>query len=318
MRLNQKIFLFVIYAILLINSAGAYDLSEYPSPFIKDGNFSGTFVVGDKAPAEEVIALSDIIASLQYEVLDTTTGLSYKDTIIENQTKTYEIGSLSYEITLSSADSDSAQFVVNGMTTKVLSHGDYDMLPDGTAITLVDTFFEQNVYSALFYIGDSRVDIRKNNIGTGTAKLASEVTDTESDNLILVGHSCNNPLVFKMRGGNDCTANYEPNTGYIESYESQDGKILLVVTGNSVEDTLKAASFLTRFHFNKQKMRGNRIQIVNNAEKLKAKQKQGRKSGIPLDNNMSKNYYASMLLIFLVLILIISIIAGRYMKINKI
>ena len=42
------------------------DLSNYPSPFIRNGRFSGMLVVGDKAAGEEVIAVSDIISSLQF------------------------------------------------------------------------------------------------------------------------------------------------------------------------------------------------------------------------------------------------------------
>ena len=44
----------------------AADLGNYPSPFVKDGKFSGVLVVGDKAAAEDVIGISDIISSLQF------------------------------------------------------------------------------------------------------------------------------------------------------------------------------------------------------------------------------------------------------------
>jgi len=50
-----------------------YDLSNYPSPFIKDGKFYGILVVGDKAPAEHVIAISDIAVSLQFAATDSGT-----------------------------------------------------------------------------------------------------------------------------------------------------------------------------------------------------------------------------------------------------
>lgn len=42
------------------------DLSNYPSMFIENGRFRGLLVVGDKAPAEHVVAISDIISSLQF------------------------------------------------------------------------------------------------------------------------------------------------------------------------------------------------------------------------------------------------------------
>src|SRR3989338_298885 len=44
----------------------AADLASYPAPFVKDGKFSGVLVVGDKAAAEDVIGISDVIASLQF------------------------------------------------------------------------------------------------------------------------------------------------------------------------------------------------------------------------------------------------------------
>jgi hypothetical protein len=47
-------------------AAAAPDLGKYPEPFVKDGKFSGVLVVGDKAAAEDVIGISDIIASLQF------------------------------------------------------------------------------------------------------------------------------------------------------------------------------------------------------------------------------------------------------------
>src|SRR3989338_2592647 len=44
----------------------AADLGAYPAPFIKDGKFNGVLIVGNKAAAEDVIGISDIISSLQF------------------------------------------------------------------------------------------------------------------------------------------------------------------------------------------------------------------------------------------------------------
>jgi len=44
----------------------AADLANYPAPFVKDGKFSGVLVVGDKAAAEDVIGISDIVSNLQF------------------------------------------------------------------------------------------------------------------------------------------------------------------------------------------------------------------------------------------------------------
>lgn len=42
-----------------------YTLADYPSFFIKGNSFNGVLVIGDKAPAEDVIGISDIAVSLQ-------------------------------------------------------------------------------------------------------------------------------------------------------------------------------------------------------------------------------------------------------------
>ncbi|MBS3135456.1 hypothetical protein J4401_00680 [Candidatus Woesearchaeota archaeon] len=42
------------------------DLNDYPSPFIKDGKFTGALVVGDLASAQDVLGVSDIAAGLQF------------------------------------------------------------------------------------------------------------------------------------------------------------------------------------------------------------------------------------------------------------
>ena len=42
------------------------DLSDYPSSFIIGSTFNGILVIGDTAPAESVISVSDISTSLQF------------------------------------------------------------------------------------------------------------------------------------------------------------------------------------------------------------------------------------------------------------
>jgi hypothetical protein len=56
-----------------VMGAMAYDLSNYPSPFIVDGHFSGKIVVGEKAMAQDIIGATDIAAGLQAE---STTAVS--------------------------------------------------------------------------------------------------------------------------------------------------------------------------------------------------------------------------------------------------
>jgi len=81
--------------------AMAADLSEYPSPFIKDGKFNGIIVVGADAATSDVIGSVDIATSLQYAAKTTTTvnvgtteevqltGDSFK---VETDSKKLELG----------------------------------------------------------------------------------------------------------------------------------------------------------------------------------------------------------------------------------
>ncbi len=62
-------------AIMLGSSVmAAADLANYPAPFVKDGKFSGVLVVGDKAAAEDVIGISDIVSSLQFAAVKPAEG----------------------------------------------------------------------------------------------------------------------------------------------------------------------------------------------------------------------------------------------------
>ena len=63
--------------------AMAADLSAYPTPFIKDGKFTGVMVIGDKAAAEDVIGVSDIAVSLQFSATTTAGTTSSLDVVGE-------------------------------------------------------------------------------------------------------------------------------------------------------------------------------------------------------------------------------------------
>ncbi len=52
--------------------AVAQDLGSYPSPFVKNGNFDGLIVVGEKASTEDVLGAIDIGSSLQFSLKQAT------------------------------------------------------------------------------------------------------------------------------------------------------------------------------------------------------------------------------------------------------
>ncbi|MGV8169522.1 MAG: hypothetical protein ACP5N3_05700 [Candidatus Nanoarchaeia archaeon] len=59
-----------------VMGAMAYDLSDYPSPFLVDGHFVGKIVIGDKAQPSDTIGATDIIAALQAEAVTPVEGTS--------------------------------------------------------------------------------------------------------------------------------------------------------------------------------------------------------------------------------------------------
>ena len=260
----------MIITIISLNSAIAYDLSTYPSPFLKDGKFNGVIVVGNKAPANDVIALTNIVRSLLYPILGANPEtVSTLDTLLEKQTKTYTIGGVDYEVTLNYINSNSAQLIVNGQTTKVLSIGSSDTLADGTAIALADIFFDNGVYSATIFFAKRKITVTKTKVETGGAKLASEVKDIKSVNSILIGHACDNELISKVKEVDDCASGYESNTGFIEAYEFPNNKVSIIVTGDTQKDISNAARVLSFYGHYKNNLKGNKINIVDAGNELK-------------------------------------------------
>ncbi len=301
---------FVLFFLMMIifsnsNYALAYDLSEYTSPFIKNEEFNGVLVVGDKAPAEDVLALSDLIVSLQYPILGSDPeSVMGMDTMLANQTKTYGFGALEYEITLNYADLNSAQFIVNGETTNILQIGNSDMVADGLNIALADIFFEDGQYSTTFFMGREKITVRKTKAGEGSAKLASEVEDLTSIDSILIGHACDNPLVAEVKGiKNNCRSGYEIGAGFIEAYEFPNGKVSLVITGNTVKDTRNAAKALSFYGYYRDDLRGNKVKVVEEGNRFKITPLGTARNGEKSNSvDLSEVYFKAGLLFFLLLI----------------
>ena len=55
----------LLLAFLTLTTAVSADLSDYPSPFIKNGGFDAQIIVGGLAPSTDALAASDIAVSLQ-------------------------------------------------------------------------------------------------------------------------------------------------------------------------------------------------------------------------------------------------------------
>jgi len=79
------------------------------------------------------------------------------------------------------------------------------------------------------------------------ARLASEVEAIESENLIVVGGPCANPIAAYLHNfPQPCYSSIEANTGIIELHEFGETSVLLVA-GSSAIDTRRAARVLAEF-----------------------------------------------------------------------
>lgn len=114
--------------------ASAADLSDYPSPFIDGGKFSGMLVVGDKAAAEDVIGVSDIAMSLQFAAT-TSVGTTTTATTVEGDA--WKVGTSSKKLELTH-NSDSATSIGNETIRDIMTsidESELSALADGSITT---------------------------------------------------------------------------------------------------------------------------------------------------------------------------------------
>ena len=157
----MKKILWIVMLLFCVGFVNAMDLSDYPSMFISGDSFDGIVVVSDNAAAEDVIATSDIINSLQFRTESS-----------------------------------------------------------GRSTTM------------------SRIEV-------GVAKLASQVSDYNAQNMILVGRSMirdpsqGNPIIDRFYTGN-------PSGGLIKLIQNG-AYYVVIVTGDDVQSTREAANVLSNY-----------------------------------------------------------------------
>ncbi len=155
----MKKVLFFIILIICISQVSALDLSDYPDIFIKDGKFNGILVIGDKAPSDDVIGLSDIISSIQYTSVeqDTAEVIGSDTTTI---TKIY-VGSSKIA---SEVDNPNAQsMILIGVPLRDTEKGNslIDNFYSGSPTTGVIKLIENGDYYVLIVTGDSTENVRE-------------------------------------------------------------------------------------------------------------------------------------------------------------
>lgn len=169
-------------------------------------------------------------------------------------------------------------FILISLTTSIVLAYDLSDFPD---------FFRQfSQFDGIGVVGDSmnEEDIRnlvnilaifippRGNVPTvinrkesGVAKIASEVANISSQNIIAVGGPCANHVTAQIMDlpttWPECTNGFEEGSGRIKLYNKWD-KIQIVVAGYSAEDTSKAAKVLE--NYNKSNLTGYEIKIRGN------------------------------------------------------
>ncbi len=109
---------------------------------------------------------------------------SNRDTILEGESKTYNIGEKAYDATLSFVDADEAKFSINGEATNKLKVGETYVLADKSEVGVSEILYQDyagGVHSVTFYLGASKIELRDDNVatsgGTYNLKVGSENID---------------------------------------------------------------------------------------------------------------------------------------------
>ena len=84
---------------------------------------------------------------------------STRDTLLEGESRTYTVGSKTYDVELTFTDSDEAKFIVNGEATNKLKVGETYVLGDKSEVGVSEILYQAyagGVHSATFFVGAGR------------------------------------------------------------------------------------------------------------------------------------------------------------------
>ena len=96
-------------------------------------------------------------------------------------------------------------------------------------------------------------------IDVGATKLASEVSNVQAQNAILVGGPCANAAAAEALGNPaDCTAGFEPGKGIIQLVSHANGNVAMLVAGYSAADTRNAAQVVANYQDYKDSLKGTK------------------------------------------------------------
>lgn len=126
----------------------------------------------------------------------TLMGGSARDTLLEGESKTYNVKGKTYEVSLSYVDADEAKFVVNGESTNKLQVGETFVLSDKSEIGVSEVLYQAyagGVHSATFFVGAQKTvlqdDLVTDGIHDHNLKIGSE--DIDGAYVIITGSNDN-------------------------------------------------------------------------------------------------------------------------------
>ncbi|MBI4452372.1 hypothetical protein HY637_03010 [Candidatus Woesearchaeota archaeon] len=135
------------------------------------------------------------------EVVLTMMGGANKDTLLEKQSKTYTIGGKPYEVTLNFVDTDEAQFVINGQSSRKMKDGDTDKLSDGTTVGVTDILYQDyagGIHSSTFFLGANKLELKDTNVDDTLSSNQLKVDDNTIDDAVVMIEGDDNNATFKI------------------------------------------------------------------------------------------------------------------------
>ncbi|MFH0978428.1 MAG: hypothetical protein V1837_03945 [Candidatus Woesearchaeota archaeon] len=97
--------------------------------------------------------------------------------------------------------------------------------------------------------------------------LASEITDVGSQNMIVVGGPCANPVAAKLMGfPADCMEGFKPGTAMVKLFETPKS-ISIIVAGLNAQDTRRACRIMADFTSYKDQFKGTEIEVSGTSSK---------------------------------------------------
>jgi hypothetical protein len=176
-----------------VMGAMAYDLSDYPSPFIQDGFFTGKIVVGEKAAPADIMGATDIAAAIQ---ADSKTPVSTGGSVEVAGGKTEEValgGNLNTSGFLSLDNNDVSSLNEGTLTIDIDGESnDYDFheeigftsgatIDTGLTATNKDEDFKDGVYLLL-----QKGSIKYNYVFDDNLQAGNYINDSTDDEPITI------------------------------------------------------------------------------------------------------------------------------------